>query len=824
MGSIDEYRKKRRFTNTPEPRGEKNKQKKGKPLRFVVQKHLASSLHYDLRLEVNGVLKSWAIPKGPSQNPINKHLAVRVEDHPIEYKDFEGMIPKGNYGAGAVMIWDEGYYRPLGKWAKDNDVIEAFENGIKAGHLVFALAGKKLNGEFALIKLGHGSKNDWLLVKARDWYASDEDILLNDKSTRSGLTIEEIKQKVPKFPRLDLKIKKTPMPHDIKPMMTTLIDKPFDNKDWLFEIKWDGYRAITEVESGKPKIYSRNGKSFDEKFPDIFSSFVGYPKNAVFDGEIVAIDGKGRSSFQLLQDSLKKREKNLIYYVFDLIYFDGYNLSALPLTKRREILREILPKLPNIQFSDDVPNKGIAFYKLAKKQGLEGIIAKLAHSTYQPGLRSSNWLKIKQHMQQEAVVCGFTKPGGSRSGFGALILGVNIDDKLSYIGDVGTGFNEQSIWSLMQKMNPLITEQTSLHDFSGPQKNITWIKPGLVCEVKFQEWTKDGRMRQPVFLGLREDKNPDEVFKEKPVSETITKEHSQENDFSNPDKIFWQELNITKGQLRDYYLAISDLILPHLKNRPESMNRFPDGVNGFNFFQKNVDEPPSWMKTFTDISGIDQHTVKYIVCNDKRTLKYILNLGCIDLNIWSSRVSSPETPDFVIFDLDPVNINFSHVLETALVFKDIFQEIGVESYPKTSGKRGLHIYLPLEKKYSFDQSRDFAHLICLEVNKRLPKTTSLERQPKYRQGKVYLDYLQNRKGATIASPYCVRPIKTANVSTPVTWQEIKKGFLPEDFNMLNIPKRIDRIGDIFSPTLGKGINLLKAIENLNNLHSSNQDT
>lgn len=604
------------------------------------------------------------------------------------------------------------------------------------------------------------------------------------------------------------------IPHNIKPMMATLVAEPFDRKDWIFEVKWDGDRAITEIEKGKIKIYSRNNKDYSDRFSNIYDSFVDYTKDAIFDGEIVALDDSGRSDFQLLQNYQSTGKGKLVYYIFDLLYYDRQNLMSWTLEKRRQLLKKIIPKKPNVKFSDSIPEKGKAFFELISKHGLEGMVAKSLNSTYKPGKRSTDWLKVKAHSQQEVIVCGYTPPKGSRLGFGALILGVYDNDQLIYIGSVGTGFDKVSINNLMKTMEPIIIRQPLFSDKQIP-KGITWLKPQLVGEIKFQEWTANGLLRQPVFLGLRDDKDPKDVKKE------ITNEKRQiiykGLEFNNPNKIFWSKLKITKGDLMNYYLKVSKYLLPHLVNRPESLNRFPDGINGIHFFQKNVDDQPKWMKTYHDISGEDNHDVNYVICNDIRTLVYIINLGCVDLNVWNSRIRSSGRPDFMVFDLDPVGIEFRYVLETALVIHDILKSIGIVSYPKTSGKRGLHIYVPLAAKYTYDRVRDFAYSIAQKVNQKLPEITSLERMPMDRQNRVYLDYLQNHETATMAAPYSVRPVEPASVSTPVTWKEIKKGFKPSDFTIYNLPQRLTGLGDIFYGVLGKGIDLEKSLNKFKNL-------
>ena len=802
---LKKYQTKRKFGTTPEPKGVIDISKiKGKPLRFVVQKHQASRLHYDFRLEVDGVLKSWAIPKGPSLNPTDKRLAIMVEDHPFDYKDFEGIIPEGNYGAGEVIIWDEGIYQPVGEFAS-RDTHSSFQSGLKKGHLVFILSGHKLKGEFALIKLNRGSKDEWLLVKARDKYASKEDVLSHDKSVRPSQTDAG----------LELSAPKKRMPKNIKPMMAILVDKSFNNKDWIFEIKWDGYRALTEIQKGKVHVYSRNNKSFDQEFAGIYNSFIGFKKDAIFDGEIVVVDSSGRSDFQLLQKYRLSGEGNLVYYVFDLLYYDGHDLTQLPLTKRREALKKILPKAANIKFSEDIKEFGKEFFEIAKKQNLEGVMAKLASSKYQTNKRSRDWLKIKNHLQQEVVICGFTSPMGKRIGFGSLILGVYDGDKLIYIGNVGTGFDDKLIEELIKKLKPLIVKKPTFPNIKIKNSNITWVRPRLVCEIRFQELTSDGHMRQPVFLGLREDKFAKDARRETADTNYEPTNIINNASFVNSNKVFWPKSGLTKGDVLNYYQKISKYILPHLENRPESLSRFPNGIDGESFYQKNVEDPPKWAKIFKVKSGNDHHLINYLICNNIKTLTYMINLGCIDLNVWSSRYKKPNKPDFLVFDLDPdKNTDFKDVLKTALVIKGMLDSINIKSYPKTSGKYGMHIYVPLRAKYTFNQTRNFAYLLCLKVNQQIPEITSLERLPKNRKGKVYLDYLQNHEGATMAAPYTVRPVEFAGVSTPLLWQEVENGFKIDDFTIYNIPDRLEKFGDIFAGVLGKGINIKKALKKL----------
>lgn len=782
--SLKTYQQKRKFRETPEPKGKVTKQE-GK-LIFVIHKHQATHLHYDLRLEKDGVLKSWAVPKGPSMDPEDKRLAIRVEDHPLEYAKFKGTIPEGNYGAGKVEIWDSGTYIP----------IVTNEN-----HWEFILKGKKLKGEFSLIKIKTERDNNWLLIKMKENSRQKN----NDK-----------------------------MPHQIKPMLTTLVDEPFDKSDWFFEIKWDGYRAIAETEKGKVKLYSRNLLSFENKFSNIVSELKKINHDVVLDGEIVALDENGKPSFQLLQDYEKNPKTELVYYVFDILYLDGTDLQNKPLWERKKILSEIIPKTGQIILSEHIEKNGINFFEAAKKQGLEGIVAKDKNSTYQQGVRGQNWLKIKTHLRQEAIICGFTKPRGSREKFGALILGVYKGKELQYIGHTGTGFDQKSIESLYKKMKPLEQKQSPFIEVPKTNMPATWIKPKLICEIKFQGWTNDGSMRQPVFMGLREDKKPTEVKKEiarerptgKYFGNKILKNSESKNEIiridkqkisvSNLDKIFWPREKYTKGDLIDYYKEIADVILPYLKDRPESLLRFPDGIDGKSFFHKDVDFAPPWIKTVEIKSESENKNINYLLCQNKVTLIYLINLGCIDLNPWNSRIGNLENPDYMVLDLDPEDIGFSEVIKTAVIAHEIMEDLEIPNFVKTTGLFGMHIYSPLGQKYNYEQARQLAQLIAIKINEKIPKITSVERSPTKRKGKVYIDCFQNARGQTLAAPYCVRAIDGARVSAPLEWNEVNEKLKPEQFTMKNMVKRIEKKGDLFKPVLGKGFDMEKVLKRLGN--------
>lgn len=526
---LKDYASKREFEKTPEPKPALEREA-DRRLLFVVHKHAARALHYDLRLELEGVLKSWAVPKGPSLDPSVKRMAVMVEDHPFDYKDFEGLIPEHNYGAGSVIIWDRGtYHHPS---TKDEQTSEKLLlEGFRKGNLKFVLEGEKLHGEFALVKMGKDGMS-WLLLKKKDRNAAEDDILKENRSVVSHKTLEEMlergtgesfRQKKTNQIRVreameteDLKdAPARPMPKAVKPMLATVAEEPFDHPDWMFEVKWDGYRAIAEVRDNSVSLYSRNGISFNKKFSPVVESLRKFGFDAVLDGEIVVVDDQGRSDFQMLQHYQDAGNGHLLYYVFDLLYFRGHDLSGLPLLRRKELLKKILPSIPKIRFSDHVWNEGLLFYRVAKEKGLEGIIAKYSQSTYEAGRRSRQWLKVKTRQTQEGVIAGFTEPGGSRKYFGALVLGVFEGDELKYIGHSGGGFTEKQLKDIREKLDPLVQKECPFPVEPETNAPVTWVKPELVCELGISGWTEDGVMRQPVFLRLRDDKAAREVMREK---------------------------------------------------------------------------------------------------------------------------------------------------------------------------------------------------------------------------------------------------------------------------------------------------------------------
>lgn len=895
--ALTTYKEKRNFTTSPEPTGGNPDKDK---LRFVIQKHNASRLHYDWRLEMEGVLKSWAVPKGPSTDPDVKRLAIMVEDHPYDYRTFEGIIPSG-YGAGTVIVWDEGFYELAKADGKDKKAQDKeLRAGLLAGKLHVVMHGKKLKGEYALVKTKGKGENAWLLFKVKDKYVSKEDITLKDKSVISKKTLAQIEAtskhkdekkpingsavkskkatpskkadpvkstnaskksvKAEVAPKSDISLagKTTRFPSELLPMLATRIDQPFDQEGWQYEIKWDGYRVMAFCRNNSVELKSRNDKSFNEKFDVVHKAIQKWDILAVVDGEVVVLEEDGKSNFGALQNWRSKADGELYYYVFDLLWMNGKDLKHKTLSERRNILKTIVPKKGNIRFSDNYDVSGIDLFETARKMGLEGIMAKKADSMYTAGIRSKEWLKIKANKRQEMVIGGYTKNEGSAKSFSSLLLGVYVKDELIYTGKVGTGFSDKQQIEMLRQFKPYITKTSAFSEIPDvrkasrfqrvpPNATAVWMKPTLVCEVSFTEMTADGVMRHPSFEGMRVDINAKEVIKETVLkTKTIVQEkvgtkkvakssvtskvskdffnptdkiqlkkiNAHEIKFTNLSKIYWPDDKIAKRDMLTYYHQVAPYILPYLKDRPQSMNRHPDGINGESFYFKDVSgTAPDWVETFEYKSDSDNRVRKYLVAKDEASLLYMANLGCIEMNPWHSKVETEDYPDWCIIDLDPAaKQTFQQVIEAAIVTKDILASMGVVSYPKTSGSTGIHIYIPLGAKYTYDQSKEFARVIATLVQREMPKYTSIERIVKARGGKMYIDFLQNRPQATVAAPYSIRPKPGATVSMPLQWDEVKKGLKMSDFTIHNALERIQGTGDIFKPVLGKGVNLEKVIE------------
>ncbi len=813
--ALKEYRRKRTFGKTPEPGPSRPRAVEGR--QFVVQKHQASHLHYDLRLEHAGVLKSWAVPKGPSMDPHDKRLAIMVEDHPVEYQHFAGRIPEGEYGAGLVEIWDKGTYDVNGPPGEDPAKVMAA--GLLKGHIDFRLAGKKLRGLFTLVRLkprGDGKNNQWLLMKRSEPAPTPAPPPVGRKG---GANADPPHSKTARPPALDDRdlegAVKKPFPSDPSPMLATLVDGPFDRDGWAFEVKWDGFRSLAEIKGGKVRLLSRNGKSQKARFPTIVAALSGFPVDAVFDGEIVAVDAQGRPHFQDLQNSMRGGESRILYYVFDVLYAAGYDLRALPLRRRRAILEKLLPVTGTVRLSEAIERTGRAFFQAAETNGLEGVVAKDMNSPYRSGVRTKEWLKIKAQKRQEAVICGFTRPRASRKYFGALILGAFKKGLLIYIGHVGTGFTERTLKDIYAKLTPLATPHSPFAEAPETNMPVTWVTPRLICEVKFSEWTVEGLMRHPVFLGLRDDKSAKEVEPEEaePREAVFQKTRFRTRaELTHLDKVFWPGEGYTKGDLVEYYGRMAEWVLPYLKDRPQALNRHPDGITGESFFQKNlVQAPPSWVKTVKVPSESGDKDIRYLVCQNRDTLIYEANLGCIELNVWSSSIPHLGSPDYIVLDFDPLETSFSSVVEAVLAAKAFLDEMAIPAFCKTSGATGLHVYIPLAPRFSHEQATELAHLVCLVINRRNSDLTSLERSPAKRKGRVYLDYLQNRGGATMAAPYSVRPREGAPVSMPLEWKEVTAKLDPLGFNIRTAPERMAEAGDLWRDLFKKRLDLNAAL-------------
>lgn len=661
------------------------------------------------------------------------------------------------------------------------------------------------------------------------------------------------KDRIGKYPA-----KAASFPKKINPMLATLVDAPFDDDDWIYEIKWDGYRAIALIHKGKANLLSRNQKSFNDKYYPIYEELTTWKADMVVDGEIIVADKDGKANFSALQNWRSEADGTLLFYVFDILWYDGRDLTGLPLTDRKEILHQVFPESNRILLSDYIEKDGTAFFNSAHQMGLEGIMAKKKTSEYIQGNRSKEWLKIKTEQRHEVVIGGFTKNEGSSKYFSSLLVGVYEGNQLIYMGKIGTGFNVKTQRAMMEQFKPLIVDKPPFSvtpDVNSPSRfrpdppraEATWLKPELVCEVSYRELTSDGIMRHPSFKGMRTDKKAKQVTREtktqtehimetksskekktiipeKPELEVKTflnpKEKTQvrkvdgeELKFSNLDKIYWPKEKFTKRDLLNYYYLIAPYILPYLKNRPQSLNRFPNGIEGESFYQKNVTgKVPDWIDKHPYVSEGEQKN--FMLCNNRATLLYMANLGAIEMNPWSSTIKKPGHPDFCIIDLDPDKNTFDQVIQTACVTYEILKAADIDCYCKTSGSTGIHIYIPLGAKYTYEESKEFARIIAHLVHDQLPDITSIERKIPDRDGKLYVDFLQNRPEATVAAAYSVRPKPGATVSMPLHWEEVKKGMKMRDFTITNAWQRVKSEGDIFKPVLGKGINMKKALENL----------
>jgi bifunctional non-homologous end joining protein LigD len=764
--SLDEYRKKRRRGKTPEPFGE-HATSAERP-RFVIQRHAARRLHYDFRLERNGALASWAVPKGVPLRSGERHLAVHVEDHPLEYGDFEGTIPAGEYGAGTVEIWDRGTY----------ELLEEKRNG----GLTVRLDGERLDGVWTLVPARlDGDPKNWLLLR---------------KDAGEGTATR------------------------YRPMLAVSTDTLPTGEGWVYEPKWDGFRAIVTISGGDVSFKSRNDNDLTQRFGDVAraAALAIRSSDAVLDGEICALDEAGRSRFSLLQESAGTG----VLVLFDALEVESTPLVDLPLAERHRRLEELVDQRAGVLVSPQFDD-GQALLAAAREQELEGVVAKLSDSPYRPGRRSPDWQKLKLRLTQEVVIAGYTRGQGRRGGgFGALVAGVHDAGVLRWAGNIGTGFSDREIERLLGLMRPLVRPDSPFAEAPKMPRvrktDVTWVEPSLVAEVEFAEWTHEGRLRAPSYLRLREDKAAPEVRRERVPVEPVVKRGRRELRFSNLDKPFWPELGITKGDLIAYYRDVAEVLVPHLRGRPFTMKRYPDGWQGKNFFQKNApSHMPEWIERTSQPASTregEKKLIDYAIVNDDLALMWMANMGCIDLHTWASRVDKAERPDWVMFDLDPSEgSGFEEVVEVALLVKETLDLLELESQPKTSGSRGIHVLVPVARRHSFEEVRDFAAIIAGALARAHPKLVTTEWARKKRHG-VLVDANQNRQGATNASVYSVRPRAGAPVSTPLRWDEVKPGLDAAGFTMETVLDRVAEHGDLYAPVLGGKQSLKAALKSL----------
>jgi bifunctional non-homologous end joining protein LigD len=771
MAKLSEYRAKRDPRKTPEPFSGR---RRGEQPIFVVQRHDARRLHYDFRLERAGALASWAVPKGVPLEPGARALAVHVEDHPLEYASFAGEIPAGQYGAGTVEIWDSGTYELLEEK--------------RGGQLKVRLHGKRLEGVWTLVPAHlDGKEENWLLIRSGD---------------------PELAAAEPA--RL------------YKPMLATLAGDVPPGPGWTFEVKWDGYRALAYVRGGECKLVSRTGNDLTPRFPEVAKAVAKATKspNAVLDGEVCALDEHGRSSFSAMQQG----RGELVYYVFDVLELDGEPLVREPLRDRRPRLEKLLdPRNRTVRLSESFDD-GVALRAAAEQQRLEGIMAKRLDSEYSEGKRTRLWLKVKTHGRQEFVVAGYTRGEGRRAAsFGSLVLGVNDGGTLRFVGNVGTGFNEKEIERLLGLLHRLERPDSP---FPVPPKmprvrkaDVVWVEPKLVAEVEFSEWTHDGHLRQPSYQGLREDKAARDVRRELPPEDTLRK-GKRELKLSNLDKVFFPDDGITKGDLIEYYRAIAPVLVPHLENRPFTMRRYPDGIDGKAFFQKDApSHMPDWIPRWSALVSTRERSrtkkwIEFPLVNDQLALAWMANMACIDMNTWYSRVDKPDRPDFVLFDLDPTpEVPWSQTFEVARLLRGLLDGLGLASFPKTSGGKGFHILVPLDRRSTYEDSRAFAELVAGTIAASRPKLATTEWTKSRRRG-VLIDANQNGEGKTIASVYSVRPRPGAPVSTPLDWDEVTDDLDPAAFTIAAVLERVESRGDLYAPMLKTRQSLSKALAQL----------
>ncbi len=809
---LESYRHKRNFERTAEPRGGRLAPRHA--YRFVIQKHAARHLHYDFRLELNGTLKSWAVPKGPSLDPHERRLAVHVEDHPIEYGHFEGIIPKPEYGAGTVMVWDSGTWRPQG------DPVA----GYRRGRLRFELDGEKLHGKWNLVRTGArgGDKENWLLIKSRDEYAGDADIISElPNSVRSGRDLREIAAGEPPHIRNNrTKARKgnarsqthgsTALPEALRPQLATPVERIPTEPGWLHEIKYDGYRVLCRLARGRATLFSRAGQNLTPRMEAIAHAverLSGFG-DAWLDGEVVVVDAEGRTSFNALQLALsQKHNHDLVYYLFDLPFVNGRNLTDTPLIERKRQLARLLGsprKTARVRYSDHAPKNGEVFYEYACKFGLEGVVSKRADSPYRSA-RTRDWVKVKCRLQQEFVVGGFSNPGGTRKEFGALLLGV-FDKKgvLRYCGRTGTGFDARLLKSLRARLGRLAQRESP---FAGDlpreaRKDVHWVRPETVVNIAFTRWTHDGRVRQAVFQGLREDKPAKDVVREIPepqVPNIESEARARHTALAVPiparlthaDKVLYPEQGLTKGDLAAYYTVVADRMLPSLARRPLTLLRCPEGRHKTCFFQKHLadDAPASLLRVpIADEAG--KHRT-YLAVNSLDGVLALVQMGVLEIHQWGSMIDRPELPDQLVFDLDPdPSVPWTAVIDAAHLVHARLHELGLTGFLRTTGGKGLHVVTPIARRLNWREAKSFAKAFTEAIVRQDPKHYTARLPRAARRGKIFIDYLRNGHGATAIANYSTRARTGATIAVPLTWAELTSALEPARYTVITVPDRV----------------------------------
>ncbi len=773
--SLTAYQKKRDFTKTREPKGKVEPTEKS---RFIIQKHDASHLHFDLRLEIDGVHKSWAIPKGPSLDPSNKRLAVQVEDHPLDYGTFEGTIPKKEYGGGTVMLWDEGTFEVL----SNNP-----QGELESGMLKIVFAGQRMRGLWALIRMKQKEDEhaiNWLLIKEKDDYVQTEGEDLTERfmtSVKTARTMEEIAKGT-----TSKSLKRVPMPREFKPELATLVTEAPKGDDWIHEVKLDGYRILAFLKDGDVRLVSRNGLDWTDKFQQIAESVAQLPiTEAILDGEVVILDDNGVSDFAALQAFAENPQGKLDYFVFDLPYLEGHDLSSKPLLERKSLLKALLEEQDEILYSEHIVGHGPEVFRQARDKGLEGIICKRANSPYRQE-RTREWLKVKCIQRQEFVVGGFTEPTGSRAGFGSLLLGFfDEDQRLIYAGKAGSGFDAKLLDETMRKLKKLLIATSPFEEGMSKleSKGATFVKPSLVCEVEFMSWTPDRRLRHPVFKGFREDKKASEVVAEiaRPTEAKVT------INITHPERVVYPEDGITKLELTEYLVNVSKWLLPHIAGRPLALVRCPGGQGTECFFQKNYSD--SLPDSIRPIDIGDEG--KGIAVDNVEGLIGLAQFGVMEIHPWGSHEDDIELPDRITFDLDPSpEVGWDAVRAGAKRVRDILAELGLESWLKTSGGKGLHVSVPIKPELGWVEVKEFTHGIALMLEAQSPKDFIATMSLAKRKGRIFVDYLRNGRGSTSVAVYSPRARVGAAVSMPIAWEELEELEAANTFTVRNALMRL----------------------------------